>query len=213
VIDEKHIRTAAQAHGLGFDLMACVATLSDGQRVYLAPTPEVRATITAPEACWVPDLELSTHPQYMGAPRYGMRRVADLFTSRQLKTIEVFARIVRDIRQDIENDARHTLGERAALYATAVVTVLALCVSKLSQSHNVLVRWKIDSRNGSGKPLPAFDTQVVPVVWDFAENNPFGGSVGDWLPGSNGEIFSAKVSPLRADGAAVTQIGPTPPRR
>jgi putative DNA methylase len=180
VIDEKHIRTDAQAHGLGFDLMACVAMLRNGQRVYLPPTPAVRATVTAPEAAWVSDLELSTNPRHMSAPYYGMRRVADLFTSRQLKTIEVFARIVRDIRQEIEDDARPTLGERAALYATAVVTVLAICVSKLSQSHNVLVRWKIDSRNGSGKPLPAFDTQVVPVVWDFAENNPFGGSVGDW---------------------------------
>jgi len=180
VIDEKHIRTDAQGKGLGFDLMACVAKLGDGKRVYLAPTPEVLSTVTSPKAGWVPDLELSTHPQYMGAPRYGMRSVADLFTGRQLKTIEVFARNVRDIRKDIEDDARQTLGDRAPSYATAIVTVLALCVSKLSQSHNVLVRWKLDSRNGSGKPLPAFDTQTVPVVWDFAENNPFGGSVGDW---------------------------------
>ena len=75
---------------------------------------------------------------------------------------------------------RESLGARASAYASAIVTILALFVSKLSQSHNVLVRWKLDSRNGSGKPLPSFDTQTVPIVWDFAENNPFGGSVGDW---------------------------------
>lgn len=180
IIDEKYLRNEAQTRGLGFDLMACVAKLSDGSRAYLAPTPEVLATVTSPEPDWVPQLELSTHPQYMGAPRYGMRSVADLFTMRQLKTIEVFARNVRDIRNDVENDARKSLGERAPAYASAIVTILALFVSKLSQSHNVLVRWKLDSRNGSGKPLPSFDTQTVPVVWDFAENNPFGGSVGDW---------------------------------
>jgi putative DNA methylase len=180
VIDEKYLRTTAQADGLGFALMACVVKTDEGKRVYLPPNPEVLATVKSPDVAWFPDLELSTHPQYMGAPRYGMRKVGDLFTPRQLKTLDVFASIVRDFRTQIESDAATILGVRASEYAKAVTTILALCVSKMSQSHNVLVRWKLDSRNGSGKPLPAFDTQTVPIVWDFAENNPFGGSVGDW---------------------------------
>lgn len=181
VIDEEYLRNEAQTHGLGFDLMACVVKLHNGGRTYLSPSPEIKETVTAPNPEWVPELELSTHPQYMGAPRYGMRHVADLFTTRQLKTIEIFAKHVRDIHAEIVKDASPSLGERAIPYATALTTILALCVSKLSQSHNVLVRWKLDSRNGSGKPLPALDTQTVPMVWDFAENNPFGGSVGDWI--------------------------------
>ena len=181
VIDEDYLREQAQTKGLGFDLMASVVKLKSGAREYVSPSAEVLKTVTAPHADWIPDLELSTHPQYMGAPRYGMRTVGDLFTARQLKTVEVFARVVRDIYAEILRDSVKTLGDRASSYATAVTTILALCVSKLSQSHNVLVRWKIDSRNGSGKPLPAFDTQTVPAVWDFAENNPFGGSVGDWI--------------------------------
>lgn len=180
IIDEKHLHASVRSEPLGFGLMACVAKLPSGERVYLSPTSEALATVTAPSLNWVPDLELSTHPQYMGAPRYGMKTVGDLFTPRQLKAIEVFARNVRDIRKEVEEHGRARLGDRAALYADAITTILALCVSKFSQSHNVLVRWKLDSRNGSGKPLPAFDTQTVPIVWDFAENNPFGGSVGDW---------------------------------
>lgn len=180
-IDEKGLQTDARENGLGIDLMACVAKMSDGRRMYLAPSPEVLATVRSAEPTWTPDLELSTHPQYMGAPRYGMRTVADLFTKRQLKVLEVFARCVKNLRETIQQDAQQALGQRATAYADAVLTILALCVSKLAQSHNVLVRWKIDSRNGSGKPLPALDTQTVPMVWDFVENNPFGGSVGDWL--------------------------------
>lgn len=181
VISETQLRSTAQSAGLGFELMACVARASDGSRLYLPPTDDVLQTVVSPARGWEPELELSTHPQYMGAPRYGMRQFADLFTARQLKAIEVFARNVRAVREDVRNDAGPSLGERASAYADAVVTILALLVSKLSQSHNVLVRWKLDSRNGSGKPLPAFDTQTVPAVWDFVENNPFGGSVGDWL--------------------------------
>jgi putative DNA methylase len=219
VIDEKHLQASVQKEPLGFDLMACVAKLRSGGRVYLAPTSEALATVTAPSANWVPDLELSTHPQYMGAPRYGMKIVADLFTARQLKTIEVFARSVRDIRKEIEEDARLRLGDRASIYADAITTILALCVSKLSQSHNVLVRWKLDSRNGSGKPLPAFDTQTVPAIWDFAENNPFGGSVGDWsktvVPTALRafEYCAPKAYPaevLQADARSAFEIGSGP---
>src|SRR5262249_18261357 len=103
VIDEDYLRSEAQTRGLGFELLACVAKLDDGKRVYLSPSAEVIRTITSPELDWTPDLELSKHPQYMGAPRYGMRRVCDLFTARQLKTIEVFARHVRDIHDEIKS--------------------------------------------------------------------------------------------------------------
>jgi putative DNA methylase len=50
----------------------------------------------------------------------------------------------------------------------------------MAQSNNILVRWFIDPRNGSGKATPAFDRHAVPMVWDFVETNPFGASVGDW---------------------------------
>jgi putative DNA methylase len=71
-------------------------------------------------------------------------------------------------------------GTGAHAYADAVTAVLGLCVGKMAQSNNILVRWFIDPRNGSGKATPAFDRHAVPMVWDFVETNPFGGSVGDW---------------------------------
>jgi putative DNA methylase len=201
-IDEAALRHHAQNGGLGFALMACVARQEGGERIYLPPVSEVKDTVRSPAPEWTLDLELSTHPQYMGAPRYGMRTVGDLFTRRQLKVLEVFARCVKDIRQRVREDASSLLGERAQAYADAVTTILALCVSKLSQSHNVLVRWKIDSRNGSGKPLPAFDTQTIPMVWDFVENNPFGESVGDW-------IKTVVPTALRAFDFCVPEAEPT----
>jgi putative DNA methylase len=58
--------------------------------------------------------------------------------------------------------------------------MLGICVSKLAQANNTLVRWVIDPRNGSAKAVQSFDRHAVPMVWDFTETNPFGGSVGDW---------------------------------
>src|SRR5262249_7023209 len=65
--------------------------------------------------------------------------------------------------------------------ATAIATLLGLCVSKLAQSNSALVRWRIDSRNGAAKAEPAFGSQAMPMLWDFAEAYPVGRSVGSWV--------------------------------
>jgi putative DNA methylase len=72
-------------------------------------------------------------------------------------------------------------GTGARAYADAVVAILGLCVGKMAQSNSIVGRWFIDPRNGSGKATPAFERHAIPMVWDFVESNPFGGSVGDWL--------------------------------
>lgn len=59
-------------------------------------------------------------------------------------------------------------GFGARAYADSVAAVLGLCVGKMAQSNNILVRWLIDPRNGSGKATPAFDRHAMPMVWDFS---------------------------------------------
>jgi len=68
--------------------------------------------------------------------------------------------------------------EASPMYATAISTVLGLCVGKLAQANSTQSRWRV--RSGPSKAELAFGMATVPMVWDFAETNPFGGSVGDW---------------------------------
>ena len=63
-----------------------------------------------------------------------------------------------------------------AAYADAVATYLGETASKLAAFLTTQARW----RAGEGKSAPAFGRQGVPMVWDYADLNPFAGAGGDW---------------------------------
>ena len=139
----------------------------------------------------ISNIVMPDNPRWFSPPLYGVETFGDLFTNRQALALETFASLVRETHSEILRDALtaglpddgtslEDGGTGARAYADAITTVLGLCVGKMAQSNNILVRWFIDPRNGSGKAMPAFDRHAVPMVWDFVETNPFGGSVGDW---------------------------------
>jgi putative DNA methylase len=171
--------------------MIAIAARHGDDVVYVAPdAQQLAAADSAPlvdlEGIQMPEAALGFRVQ-----QYGIKNFLDLFTKRQAFAIKTFARIVAAIHDEILRDAvaagfandaiRLDAGGTGALaYADAITAILGLCVGKMAQSNNILVRWFIDPRNGSGKATPAFDRHAVPMVWDFVETNPFGGSVGDW---------------------------------
>jgi putative DNA methylase len=107
--------------------------------------------------------------------RYGFEQMKDYYVPRQLLSLIGFARAVSQVRG-------HAVGDGAPTdYADALATFLGLCVGRLSQASSTLVRWRWDSRNGSSKAELMFGRNDVPMTWDFAETNAFGGSVGDWM--------------------------------
>ena len=181
LIQENSILAAIKANKMKYQMMS-VVVLGKRKKIYIAPTELDRDLSDVGDPDWRPQIKLSRHPQYMSAPRYGVRDVADLYTSRQLLALSTFAGCVRDLGPEIKKRAKDRLpsSEKADVYAEALTTFFAICVSKLTQSNNILVRWKVDSRNGTGKPIPAFDKQVIPIMWDFVEANPFSGAAGAW---------------------------------
>lgn len=99
--------------------------------------------------------------------RYGMLRWRDLFTPRQLLTLATLTELVRDAVP--EDQAAGGIG-------AAVRACLALCVDRLCDYLNSGCSW-----NPSGGALPhLFTRQALPIIWDFGEANPFGGSAGDF---------------------------------
>lgn len=62
-----HIRAEGQAGRMNTQMMAIIAE-GKGGRIYLPPTEEQVAIARSAEPGWGPETELSTHPQYMGAP-------------------------------------------------------------------------------------------------------------------------------------------------
>lgn len=206
-----YIRSEGRAGRLRQCLIATAARGASGVS-YSAPDDiQIDAALAIPEAD-ISGIEMPNAALGFRVQQYGIHNFLGLFTKRQALALGVFAEEVERVRDeiaDIARDARfpndkrrlHEGGSGAEAYADAITCMLGLCVGKMAQSNNILVRWFVDPRNGSGKATPSFDRHAVPMVWDFVETNPFGGSVGDWT----GPVLETA---LRALDLCVSQASP-----
>lgn len=171
LIPEQYLKDEGTARRLGSQLMAAVLD-TPGGRIYLSPSSEV-APPEIERPTDAPEVELPDETRAFWCKLYGTETYADVFTNRQLVALGAFANAVRQLPEWVIEDG----GDNA--YGTAVASVLGLCVGKLSVFNSSQARWW--TRNGPSKIQPAFSRHALPMVWDFAEANPWGGSVGDWM--------------------------------
>jgi len=184
-VDLKYIRAEGKAGRMNVQLMATVAE-GKRSRVYLEPSPEQEAASDVPSPPGAPQGELSTHPQYMGAPRYGLSSFADLFTNRQLLALTTLSDLVSEVRERVYADARslgipegarlENGGIGASAYADAVITYLGMAQSKATNVTSSITTWMSDR----GAFRETFARQALPMTWDFAESNILGASGGSW---------------------------------
>ncbi len=102
--------------------------------------------------------------------KYGMEKWEDLFTPRQSIAMAILVERIQNIGKTLKL-------ERDSGFADAIQTCLSLALDRQADHENSLCAW-----NPSGPKLQhLFSRAAIPIVWDFAEANPFGDSVGDWL--------------------------------
>lgn len=194
----EYVREEGQAGRLGQELIAIVGGGARG-RSYLSPAEEhenAAASVPAPDDAL--DAELSTHPQYMGTPRYGLTRHRDLFTARQLVALSTFSDLVSEARTEMRRDGIDND------YADALATYLALGVSKCADYNTQLVVWSQSRDQAKG----TFARQALPMVWDFAEVNPFARAAGDFAVTLSGIADVIERLPATRD-ASVVQLDAT----
>lgn len=202
----EYLRSEAKAGRMGARLMAVVAE-GDRERVYLAPTSEHEEIARNAVPDWMPDTELPEKALGFRVQEYGMTRWRDLYTLRQLVALTTFGDLVSDAIELVQRDARGGAsqddelslrdgGGGAIAYGEAVGVYLAMAASKEAVSLVTQARW----RAGEGKSAPGFGRQALPMVWDFADLNPFAGAGGDF-----GGIVDAAATVLR--GAPATVAG------
>jgi putative DNA methylase len=176
------VRDEGKAHRLSEQLMA-VAVDSDAGRRYLPPAgapivPHVTRPADAPE------VQLSGKAT-INVGLYGLATQADLFTSRQLVALGAFADAVREVPSWVEADGGDVTQARA------IASLLGLCVSKLAMSHSTQARVEL-SVTGT-RVHPAFSRHALPMIWDFAELNPFSEKANNWVG-----LIDSVASGLRA---------------
>ncbi len=204
-----HVKAEAMKGRVGHRVVAVVADSRSG-RVYVAGDEEQERIALAVQSDWGPAIDMSTHPQYMAPPRYGLSQFRDLFTRRQaavLETLiglldEVEARVARDAEAaGLEGDDQSlSAGGRGALaYAQAIRTYLAFAIDKVANYGTSVCAWNRQRLT----LVPTFGLPVVPMVWDYTEANALGDSSGSWHQGFE-QI--AKIVGLLPGGAPGTSM-------
>jgi adenine-specific DNA methylase len=128
----------------------------------------------------VPDEEIQmTGRGQITTPLFGMTKFGDLFNSRQKLALITFAEKVRQAHAQILSQGAEPE------FAKAVVTYLALAVSKIADYCSTLCQW----RNNLETVGHTFSRQALPMLWDYVEGNSITGASGtaegslDWIVG------------------------------
>lgn len=169
----EYIKTEANADRMSARLMAIVAEGERG-RVYLAPFSEQEEIASNIQVPWRPEVTISGSTQYLGVKPYGMYRIDQLFTDRQLAALVTFSDLIEKAREEIRADAETIAFTDPQAYADAVGTYLSFAISKVSDRASTICSWDV-SRDSTRN---TFGRQAIPMTWDFAEGFPLGESTG-----------------------------------
>ncbi len=184
-IDAVTIRESGKVQRLGHRLLSVVAT-GNGCKLFLSPgiTHEVTALSASPE--WMPDVRFFQKALGFRVGNYGLTKWSELFTSRQLVALNTFSELVREvaeiINQDIKSakvqcrDVQREISSHES-YKTAVSTYLGLAIGRAADYWSGNATWE----SAGGFVGHTFTKHAVPMVWDFAESNPFSEASGNWM--------------------------------
>ncbi|RRH89512.1 DUF1156 domain-containing protein [Mesorhizobium tamadayense] len=186
-IQRSYVQSEGKAGRLRERLMCVVADGPSG-RMYIAPNSETEKSLQIHE--WHDDIAearasllagpLPTRAEITGGvcTAYGLSSWGHLFTDRQILALLTASDLIQEIGSQIRADAeRAGLQETDAIrYEQVVRTFLALAADRCADFNNSLCRWSPSNQ----KVMNLFGKQAIPMVFDFAEANFLGSSVGAW---------------------------------
>jgi putative DNA methylase len=178
-----YVRSEGRAGRMHEQLMSIVAE-GNRRRIYFPAIQEHVNRARSAKPSWAPSEELKGK-LHENVPLYGMTNFADIFTPRQLVALTTFSDLVIEARERVLEDALSAGlidnvvpldegGAGAQAYADAVGTYLAFVLDRSANYWSSLTPW------GGGFIVQTFGRQALPMVWDFAEANPFSEATGNW---------------------------------
>ena len=115
----------------------------------------------------IPNGKLNHLRGFFNVVLYGITEWGNAFSPRQLLTLTTLVRLVKRVAE---------LSEGVEGFSTALQTCLALAIDRQADRLSTFARWD----SGWSKISNTFGRQALPMVWDYAEANPFSGATGDW---------------------------------
>lgn len=201
-----YIRAESVAERMGAHLMAVVAEGKNG-RVYISPDDVQILAAQVEKPIEYPEGQLAYYPGHLNTNVYGLNEFHKLFTNRQLTALTTFSSLVAEAQTKAEADAvaagvvnDHIAlsagGSGARAYGEAVGVYLAFVIDKMTDYNSSICSWN-PPREGLRN---TFGRQAIPMVWDYAEANPFSNSSGcfdnmaEWVTKCISELPANQIS-------------------
>ena len=158
-------------------LKACITTViyqEEYGKEYRSPTElEINATLVSEEILnsvandiplGIPD-EPMPGPKTLGfvVPLYGFKKWSDVFTNRQLLTLMTFVKWTHALSKEMERNGY------SPEWVETVKVYLAILIDRIADYNSTICTWG-NSTESMGHTFARF---AMPMVWDFAELNPF----------------------------------------
>lgn len=213
-----YIREKAVKGELGKRLMAIVAEGGNG-RVYLPPRFIQNLDVPTVDYEHL-DLDIDHWRSCTNCVVYGMTKFADLFSDRQILALSTFSDLLKEVEKEIAAELEKSSGKSGLgkSYGSALATYLAFVLDKCADYWSALCSWNTSReliRNTFGR-------QALPMVWDYAEANPFSDSSGNWnsmldwvqkvvsqsVPNSDGQIIQLDAQAVKYDNNMVVSTDP-----
>lgn len=183
---DSYIKQESMSGKMGATLMALVAEGRNG-RIYLSPDEEQCLAAQCDKPSDYPDQALPFDPRNIWCVNYGLDTYDKLFTNRQLTALTTFSELVGEAQKKAEADAVSAGiaddhlplckgGQGARAYGEAVGVYLAFAIDKGANLWSSVCGWM----NDRGAFRETFARQAIPMVWDYAEANPFSNSGGNF---------------------------------
>ena len=188
-----YVREQARTGNMGEQMTAIVAE-GDRGRLFVSPTDEHIRVATSAEPAWRPTQTIIKTPK-VSALAYGTTHWHQLFTKRQLIALTTFSDLQIEVRNQITQDGG------SDNYANTVCVYLPFAISKLANINSSFASWM----NDRGAFRETFSRQAIPMIWDFAESNPFSNSTGNWRAPIERIAQVIERLPVDADSSTVYQ--------
>ena len=209
-----YIREQGSTIGLHVQLMAIVAEGPNG-RLYLSPNKAHIQAATTERPSDYPSGQLSGKSR-VNVSLYGFDEISDLFSNRQLTALRTFSTLVKEAQHQAyldalkagmfdDNKGLDAGGSGAKAYGEAIGVYLAFVVDKLTDYHSSLCSW----HNSRDLIRNTFGRQAIPMVWDYAEANPFSSSTGSFANTLNWILKNIVEFPINTQSGVVKQADAT----
>ena len=187
-----YIRQKGKEGRIKYRLMA-IAAEGKRARVYFTPNAKHEELAKSIQINEYPSIPIEHWAGCTNCVVYGYEYFENLYTKRQLLALVTFSDAIIEVKEVVRKDYLESpagsgtqIKDKAEEYAKLVTAYLTFALDKMSDLGNAFCGWEPIAQC----PRHLYGKQAIPMVWDFAEANPFSNSSGSWSTFVNGIVKS-----------------------